>query len=163
MNLPLNIDFQQVFLHMFNFVILTGGMYFLLYKPVKDFMDKRTAYYAGLEKDSKDKMTQANLLKDEYEAKLAQADKEISKLRADATKEMERSRERELAQAQRQAQTILEESRRQGEKEKEKIVAQARREIADLAVAATQKLLYASAADAFDGFLDSAEESVRNE
>ena len=29
--MPLNIDFQQVLLHLFNFVILGGGLYFLLW------------------------------------------------------------------------------------------------------------------------------------
>ena len=45
MNIPLNIDWQQILLHLLNFVILAGGLYLLLYKPVKAFMDKRTAYY----------------------------------------------------------------------------------------------------------------------
>ena len=34
-NIPLNVDWQQILLHWMNFVILTGGLYFLLYKPVK--------------------------------------------------------------------------------------------------------------------------------
>ena len=33
--LPLNIDIQQILLHMLNFVILAGGLYFILYAPVK--------------------------------------------------------------------------------------------------------------------------------
>ena len=32
--MPLNINFQQVFLHMLNFALLFGAMYFLLYKPL---------------------------------------------------------------------------------------------------------------------------------
>ena len=31
--MPLNINFQQILLHMFNFVILAFGLYMLLYKP----------------------------------------------------------------------------------------------------------------------------------
>ena len=41
MNLPLNIDFQQILLHLLNFVILAGGLYLLLYKPVNKFIKKR--------------------------------------------------------------------------------------------------------------------------
>ena len=41
-NLPLNIDLQQIFLHLLNFTILLAGLYFLLYEPVKKFMNKRT-------------------------------------------------------------------------------------------------------------------------
>ena len=36
MNIPLNIDWQQILLHFFNFSILVGGLYLLLFKPVKD-------------------------------------------------------------------------------------------------------------------------------
>ena len=40
-NLPLNIDIQQILLHLLNFTILFAGLYFILYKPVRKFMDAR--------------------------------------------------------------------------------------------------------------------------
>lgn len=49
MNIPLNIDWQQILLHLFNFSILVGGLYLLLFKPVKNFMDKRAKHYADME------------------------------------------------------------------------------------------------------------------
>ena len=48
-NIPLNIDWQQILLHFFNFSILVGGLYLLLFKPVKNFMEKRTKHYADME------------------------------------------------------------------------------------------------------------------
>ena len=48
-NIPLNIDWQQILLHLFNFSILVGGLYLLLFKPVKNFMDKRAKHYADME------------------------------------------------------------------------------------------------------------------
>ena len=45
MGIPLNVDWQQILLHLFNFIILFGGLWLLLYKPVKNFMAKREAYY----------------------------------------------------------------------------------------------------------------------
>ena len=44
-NIPLNIDWQQILLHLLNFAILAGGLYLLLYKPVKAFMTKREGWY----------------------------------------------------------------------------------------------------------------------
>ena len=35
MGIPLNVDWQQILLHLFNFIILFGGLWLLLYKPVK--------------------------------------------------------------------------------------------------------------------------------
>ena len=49
MNIPLNIDWQQILLHFFNFSILVGGLYLLLFKPVKSFMEKREKHYADME------------------------------------------------------------------------------------------------------------------
>ena len=51
---PLNIDWQQILLHLFNFTILFGALYILLYKPVRDFMAKRTAYYADMDARAED-------------------------------------------------------------------------------------------------------------
>ena len=48
-NIPLNIDWQQILLHFFNFSILVGGLYLLLFKPVKSFMAKREKHYADME------------------------------------------------------------------------------------------------------------------
>ena len=39
--MPLGIDITQILLHMFNVVILFGGMYIILYSPVKKFMKQR--------------------------------------------------------------------------------------------------------------------------
>ena len=39
--MPLNIDFLQVLLHLLNFVILAGGLTFLVYRPVLRFIDER--------------------------------------------------------------------------------------------------------------------------
>ena len=58
MNIPLNIDWQQILLHLLNFVILAGGLYLLLYKPVKTFMEKRQLYYQ--EQDAKAAKTLAD-------------------------------------------------------------------------------------------------------
>ena len=50
--MPLNINLQQILLHALNFVILFGVMYFLLYKPVKSFMDSRKAHYEKMDEDA---------------------------------------------------------------------------------------------------------------
>ena len=48
MNIPLNIDWQQILLHALNLVLLVAGLYLLLYKPVKKFMAQREARYQGM-------------------------------------------------------------------------------------------------------------------
>ena len=81
MNLPLNIDIQQIFLHLFNFCILVAGLYILLYKPVKNFMNKRVEYYESLDREAKEKLTEADKLMADYQAQLKEVDKEIVLIR----------------------------------------------------------------------------------
>ena len=136
MNIPLNIDWQQILLHLLNFVILAGGLYLLLYKPVKAFMDKRTAYY-------RDQLKNADAAAAE---KIAQAQKA-----ADA------AAEQRISEARAQAEQIIADAHTAAQREHDKLLADAEKELKDLAVTATEKLVLQSGGDAFDQFLDEAE------
>ena len=61
--MPLNIDIQQILLHLFNLVLLLSILYLLLYKPVHDFMDKRAEEYKERDKCTKDALADAEKLK----------------------------------------------------------------------------------------------------
>ena len=74
--MPLNIDFQQIFLHLLNFTILFGALYFLLYSPVKDFMAKRAAYYEDMDNQAKQTLEDAGQVRADYEQKLENAAEE---------------------------------------------------------------------------------------
>ena len=82
--MPLNINLQQILLHALNFVILFGAMYFLLYKPVKSFMDSRKAHYEKMDEDAKAVLAEAEKTKAGYEAQLKSADEEIARRRRKA-------------------------------------------------------------------------------
>ena len=89
MSVPLNIDWQQILLHLFNFVILAGSLYFLLYKPVKKFMDNRTAYYQTLDANAEEKVANAKKLEEMYQNRLNDAETEIRDKKTRAVKEAE--------------------------------------------------------------------------
>ena len=63
MNIPLNIDWQQILLHLLNFAILAGGLYLLLYKPVKAFMAKREDWYQAQADEAEKTRQEAEALK----------------------------------------------------------------------------------------------------
>ncbi len=50
--IPLNLDWQQILLHLLNFVILFAILYFLLYKPVKNFIEKRRKAYEDIDNEA---------------------------------------------------------------------------------------------------------------
>ena len=57
--MPLNINIQQILLHLLNFVILFAILYFLLYNPVKKFMEKRTEEYKKMDDSAKQNLAEA--------------------------------------------------------------------------------------------------------
>lgn len=156
MNIPLNIDWQQILLHLFNFAILAGGLYLLLFKPVKDFMEKRTAYYKQLDEEAKEKLNKANELNASYQEQLANADDEISQKKAKAALESERAAEEQLKNTKKQADKMISDAQKSAKAEREKILAAAQQEIAELAAAAAEKLVQESLDSAYDEFLNAA-------
>ena len=156
--LPLNIDWQQILLHLFNFTILFGALYILLYKPVRDFMAKRTSYYADMDSKAEDALHEADESKAAYEAKVQSFDEEVRAERAKMNKEVAEQRERQLAQAKEDAEKIVSDARTEANREKDEIIASAQKEITEMVTDAMEKLtLEQSASDAFDQFLDAAE------
>ena len=162
MNIPLNIDWQQILLHLMNFVILAGGLYFLLYKPVKAFMDKRAAYYQEQADQAAQTTQAAQQLKADYEARLSAADDEIREEKKQAQKDAAAAQQ-QLDAARAEAEKIVSDAQAMAERSREKIVRQAGQDVKDLAAEATEKLVLQSGGDAFDQFLDLAEKEAQHE
>lgn len=163
MNIPLNIDWQQILLHLMNFVILAGGLYFLLYKPVKAFMDKRAAYYQEQADQAAQATQAAQQLKADYEARLSAADDEIREEKKQAQKDAAAAAQQQLDAARAEAEKIVSDAQAMAERSREKIVRQAGQDVKDLAAEATEKLVLQSGSDAFDQFLDLAEKEAQHE
>lgn len=153
MNLPLNIDWQQILLHMFNFIILAFGLYFILYKPIKSFMDKREEYYKQMDLAANNKKEEADKLLSQYQEKLANADKEIEDKKAIALKEIDAKRDEELSIAKQKASQIIDDAKLQGQKKHDEIVEAANKDICDLAMKACDKLVSKSLDDSYNDFL----------
>lgn len=160
MSLPLNINFQQIFLHLFNFVILFGVLYFLLYKPVKQFMDQRAEYYKKLDDEAKANLAAAEKTKAEYLEKLADADEEIAEKKEQARKEVSEASAAKAKEAEEEAAKLLADARKTIEKDRQNMLRQARNEISDLVTSAAEKLVMGSStSDAYDLFLAAAKGS----
>ncbi len=155
MNIPLNIDLQQILLHLFNFVILAGGLYLLLYRPVKDFMAKREAHYQEMAQQTEEALRHAEELEAARQQRLDSVDQELRERRVVATQEINRAADDRLAEAERQAQEIISDAREAARREHDKILDQAQKELVDLAFAAAEKVARGSAD--YDRFLDLAE------
>jgi len=159
--MPLNIDLQQILLHWMNLAILVGGLYFLLYNPVKAFIAKREEYYQDLNRQAQDKLADADRLHTEYKAKLEGADEEIHQARAKAQQSLQQSVQEQLDQAQAQAQLIVTRAHADAERTREQALYDSQQDIRRLAETAAKRL--ALHEDPFDQFLDLAEGGVAHE
>ena len=160
--MPLNINLQQILLHALNFVILFGAMYFLLYKPVKSFMDSRKAHYEKMDEDAKAVLAEAEKTKAGYEAQLKSADEEIARRQREANEALQHAVDERRAQAEQQAEEIIKKAHAAAASEHERVMEQAKGEISELMSAAAEKLVLSSTSDAYDKFLDTAEERKDN-
>ena len=155
---PLNIDWKQILLHLHNFAILFVVLYFLLYKPVKKYGEKRKKYYADLDAAAKAKDEEAEAKKTEYENKLAGADAENEEKKAAAALDAEKARAGIVAEAEREADVILKNAAAQAEKAKTEAEQKAKAELADAVMLAVKDKIVAGDTDAaFESFLKEAE------
>ena len=158
--MPLNIDPQQILLHLFNLVLLFGILYVLLYKPVHDFMENREKEYQKRDKDTKDALSDAEKLKAEYETKIAEAEKDYAVTRANISAEAEADRERIIGDAHEHAAKIVEDARDKAQKEHDRLMARAQSEIAEYVSKAAEKIVMKEGdlEDDFDTFFESAKD-----
>ncbi len=157
MGVPLNIDWQQILLHLFNFLILAGGLYLLLYKPVKAFMEKRRNYYADMDSKANAERAAAQKEKMQYEESLKAAEAEIAEMKEKAMESAKESANEYIEDAKNRRQKILLKAQAEAQAEKEKIFAKANSEIEAMVSAAIDKMLVSENTDPLDEFLDRAE------
>lgn len=157
MNIPLNIDWQQIVLHLFNFVILAAGLYVLLYQPVKDFMKKRETYYRGLSDAAQGELEKAETLRKSYDEKWDKVEEELRRKRAEVQSEMKQEQQTKIEETKKQCEELLSQAKVNATQEKQKILEEAREEAAHLAVSALEKLTVSAQGDSLETFLEEAE------
>ena len=163
--MPLNIDFFQILLHMLNFAILAGGLTFLLFKPIVNFLNERREHYESIESENAKKEEELNNMRSEYESKLADAKNEAAQLRIRSEKETADAARQYIEAAKQKADSIIRSAEEEAELRKEHILDSAQTEIGELVVSATQKLLSDTVTDErnsklYDEFIRVAEKTV---
>ena len=153
MNIPLNIDWQQILLHLLNFAILAGGLYLLLYKPVKAFMAKREGWYQQQADAAEKTRQEAEALKAEAQTRIDAAAQEAQTIRAKAQTDAQEDARNIQESARAQAEKLLSDARAQAESDCRKLMEASQQQVKELVSAAAEKLLFSSDSEAFDRFL----------
>ena len=119
----MNYDFSNfpidLILNILNIVILFVIVRFLVYKPVKKFMDARTARVAAAAEEADAKAKAADALSEQLKAQLAGAANDADRIRNEAAAAAKVQADNVLKEAGEQADRIVSEAKERAEAERE--------------------------------------------
>ena len=146
----MNYDFSNfpidLILNILNIVILFVIVRFLVYKPVKKFMDARTARVTAAE-DAGAKAKAAEELSEQLRAQLADAANDADRIRNEAAAAAKAQADNVLKEAGEQADRIVSEAKERAEAEREEVLSSLRSDIASSAEAIAGKILERKVSD----------------
>jgi len=124
----------DIAIHLVNIVIFYLIVRLLVYKPVRKFMDARTARVQGEKDEAKRLMDEAQKAQAEYAGKLAGADDACRQLLADGRKTSTEASQKVLEEAKQDAAKIVSDARAEADELKARALDDAKSELADVAV-----------------------------
>lgn len=124
--------------------VLFAIMSYFLFNPARKMLNDRQAKIKGELDDAKSSMEEANRLREEYEAKLRDIDKEAESILSDARKRALAGENKIIAEAKEEAARIMERARVEAELEKQKVSDEVKREIISVASLMAGKVVAAS-------------------
>ncbi len=125
------------------FALFLVASYFL-FNPVRNMMNKRTEKIKGELEDAAKNQADAQALKEEYEGKLKEIDKEAEKILSDARKRALENENAIIQKAKEEAAAIIERAGTEAELEKQKAADDMKREMVVLASMMAGKVVKAS-------------------
>ncbi|MDR0855656.1 MAG: ATP synthase F0 subunit B [Christensenellaceae bacterium] len=137
---PLGLNFWEILLHFVNLAILIVAVRFLLYKPLKKFMDKRRQNYVDAENQSKALTAEANALKAETEQAAAQNKREAVTIIENAKNTAEAEAREITAKAKASYDEIIQKAKEDAESANKAEMAKCAKAVADVAISIAEKL-----------------------
>jgi len=138
------LDSQTLFgigVQLFNMLVLAGVLTYLLYKPVRNFLQKRTDRIADQIKSAEDAMAKAIEAKAEYESKLEDVERERIEVLEAARKLGVEKRTEILNEAKQEADAMRERVKVEVQREQERVQAEMKLHIIETSSAMAKKIL----------------------
>ena len=137
----LGINVPTLLAQVVNVVILLVLLYFVAYKPVMRMLDERS-------KRIKDSMEQADAVKEQVAHTEEEVKKQLSAASKEAREHIDKSmkageeiKEKAKQGARQEAETIIARARDEIKRERDEAITELRREVADLTIAAAEKVI----------------------
>lgn len=125
----------------FNVLVILGVLYFALFKPLGDIIQKRQAYVESSLSEAKTQREEAERMLADYSAQLKNAKDEARQIVQAASQEAEAYSSRRRSEADNEAEQMIERAKREIENERRKALASIRDEVATLTIQAAEKVL----------------------
>lgn len=119
-------------------------MSYFLFNPARKMLNDRQAKIKGELEDAKNNMEEANRLREEYESKLRDINKEAESILSEARKKALANENQIVAEAKEEAARIMERARTEAELEKQKVSDEVKTEIISIASLMAGKVVNAS-------------------
>jgi len=145
----LRIDFNLIFT-VINILVLFGGLWFVLFKPVRKILDERQAEADREFEEAKAKQAEADAAKEKYDDSLAELEKNRAEAMTEARRKADSEYQRIIGHAEVQAKDITDRATIEAENQKKKILKSAEEEIADMVVEAAGKVAGTAGGADFD-------------
>lgn len=137
----LGITWESIVFHLFNLIVLTVGLYFLLFRPVKKMIKQRQEKVKKIEKENADLNDEVKKMKSSSEKVLSDAKKEAAAIHESAVKVANQKADDIVAEARERAKTLVEQTQREMDEERSKLRSDIERQIADVSVAVAEKVI----------------------
>ena len=151
----LEIDPYTILFTVINLLVLYLLMRKFLFGPVNAILDSRAKAIEDSLAQARQQQQEAQELHSQYESQLAQSREEAGQILAKARAQSDALYQKTMADAQAEAKKLLEESQERSRRDRENMLRSVRQEVADLAVAAAEKVAVNSN-KAIDAFLQEA-------
>lgn len=132
---------SSIVFHLIALVILTVGLYLLLFRPVKRMIKQRQEKIRKIEKENADLNEEVKEMKSSIELVLSDAKKEAAVIQENAVKVANQKADDIVASARRQAKSMVERTEQEMEEEYRKLQEDIEAQIADVSLAVAEKVL----------------------
>ena len=131
-----------------NIFLLFILLSYILFNPARNMLKKRLEMITATREETAAANEEAKAFKDEYDAKLKDADKASEAILAEARKKAIKSEEKIISDAKLEAAAIIEQARKEARLEKEKASDDVKKEIIKVATLMASKMVSASISEA---------------
>ncbi len=135
------IEWESIVSHLIALLILTIGLYILLFRPVKRMIQERQEKIKKIEKENADLNAEVKHMKDSTSTVLSEAKKEAAIIHENAVKVANQKADDIVAEARKQAKSLVERTEQELDEERNNLQDDIEKQITDVSLAVAEKIL----------------------